>query len=114
MRSPERLVGWAACWYDETAVWGTLGRNTGRTMGTNQEIKDKIRDHILKEFLPGEDASNLTDDTALTSSGILDSISTLSLVKYVEDTFGLMVEAHEASADFDRIEDIAALVERKK
>ncbi len=83
-------------------------------MSTNQEIKDKIRDHILQEFLPGEDASNLTDDTALTSSGILDSISTLSLVKYVEDTFGLEVEAHEASADFDKIGDIAALIERKK
>lgn len=83
-------------------------------MGANQEIRDKIRDHILQEFLPGEDSSNLKDDTALTSSGILDSISTLSLVKYVEDTFGLMVEAHEASADFDKIEDIASLVERKK
>ena len=82
-------------------------------MSTNQEIRDTIRDHILQEFLPDKDASNLTDDTALTSSGILDSISTLSLVKFVEDTFDLSVEAHEASADFDRIEDIAALVERK-
>ncbi len=90
-----------------------LDRNTGRTMGTKQEIKDKIRNHILQEFLPDEDASNLEDDTALTSSGILDSISTLSLVKFVEDTFDLTIEAHEASADFDKIEDIAALVERK-
>ncbi len=82
-------------------------------MSTNAETKDKIRGYILKEFLPGEEASNLTDSTALTSSGILDSISTLKLVKFVEDTFGLMVEAHEASSEFDRIEDIAALIERK-
>ncbi|MCH7702229.1 MAG: acyl carrier protein [Planctomycetes bacterium] len=83
-------------------------------MHDRDSLISELKSYMLKEFLPGEDASNLTDDTALTSSGILDSISTLSLVKYVEDTFGLMVEAHEASADFDRIEDIAALVERKK
>jgi len=78
------------------------------------EIKDQIRKYILQEFLPGEVASNLQDDTPLTSSGILDSVSTLKLVSYVEGAYGLSVEAHEAATDFDRIEDIAALIERKR
>ena len=78
-----------------------------------QTIKDRIRDHILGTYLPGEDASNLQDDTPLKSSGILDSLSTLKLVSFVEDTWNISVEPHEASSDFDRIEDIAALVQRK-
>ena len=83
-------------------------------MSMKQAIRDKIRGQFLEPFLPGEDAAHLEDDTELTSSGSFASVSTSSLVKYAEDTFGLMVEAHEALADFDKIEDIATLVERKQ
>ncbi|MCH7701584.1 MAG: acyl carrier protein [Planctomycetes bacterium] len=82
-------------------------------MSDNADVKEKIRSYILQEFLPGEDASNLKDDTPLTSSGILDSVSTLKLVRYVEDTYDLIVEAHEASSDFDKLEDIVAMIARK-
>ena len=76
-------------------------------------LKDQLRDYILQTFLPGEDASNLLDDTPLRGSGILDSVSTLKLVSYVEDPYSVTVEPHEASSDFYRIEVIAALVNRK-
>jgi acyl carrier protein len=78
-----------------------------------QTIKDQIRDHVLRVYLPGENASNLLDDTPLKSSGILDSVSTLKLVTFVEETWQIEIAPHEASNDFDRIEDIAALVQRK-
>jgi len=78
-----------------------------------QAVKDSVRTYILQEFLPGEDPANLRDDTALRSSGILDSLTTLELVTFVEKQFGISVEPHEASSEFDRIEDIAKLVERK-
>ena len=78
-----------------------------------QPIKDQIRDYILQSFLPGEDPSNLQDDTPLKQSGILDSLSTLKLVSFVEETHGITIEPHEATSDFDCIEDIAALIERK-
>jgi acyl carrier protein len=78
-------------------------------------VKETIRSYILKEYLPGESAANLADDTPLRTSGILDSMATLSLVSFVEDTFGITIDAHETGVqDFDRIEDIAALVTRKK
>jgi acyl carrier protein len=78
-------------------------------------VKDTIRDYILREFLPGESAANLSDDTPLRTSGILDSMATLNLVAFVEQTFGIAIEAHETGVDqFDRIEDIAALVAQKK
>jgi acyl carrier protein len=82
---------------------------------TTENMKEEIRQFILSEFLPGEKAANLQDDTALRTSGILDSVATLRLVTFVEERFGIQVEAHEASVEnFDRINSIAAFVESKK
>lgn len=78
------------------------------------DICEQLRAYILAEFLPGEDAANLRDDTPLISSGIVDSVSTLKLVSHVELTWGIEVGAHEASTDFDTIAGIADLIERKK
>jgi acyl carrier protein len=65
--------------------------------------------------LPGEKPSNLLDQTRLRTSGVLDSLATLKLVTFVEDRFGIEIEAHEASVEnFDTIESIAALVDRKR
>ena len=77
-------------------------------------IKSQLRQYILSEFLPGETADNLPDDLQLTASGVLDSVSTLKLISYVEDTFGVTVEPHEAASEFGSIAEIAALIERKK
>ncbi len=80
-----------------------------------EDVKEAIRTYVLQEFLPGESAANLKDDTPLRTSGVLDSMATLSLVTFVEQTFGIALEAHETGIDnFDRIEDIAALVEQKR
>jgi acyl carrier protein len=78
-------------------------------------VNDTIRGYILREYLPGESAANLTDETPLRTSGILDSMATLNLVTFVEQTFGITIDAHETGIDqFDRIADIAALVAQKK
>jgi acyl carrier protein len=78
-------------------------------------IKEQIRQYILKEFLPGESPANLKDDTPLRTSGVLDSVATLQVVTFVEEQFGIEVEAHEAGVEnFDSLNDIAAFVQRKK
>ena len=78
-------------------------------------IKEDLRQYILGEFLPGEKASNLGDDTPLRTSGILDSIATLRLVSFVEERYGIEVEAHEASVEnFDSIDNIAAFIGSKR
>ena len=78
-------------------------------------IKEELRQYILSEFLPGEAASNLGDDTALRTTGILDSVSTLLVVSYVEEHYGIQVEAHEAGIEnFDSINSIYSFVEAKK
>jgi acyl carrier protein len=74
-----------------------------------------IHDFVLREFLPGEDPRELSEQTPLITGGILDSISTLKLVTFLEDHFSITIEAHEAGVDhLDTIDRIAALVAAKR
>jgi acyl carrier protein len=78
-------------------------------------MKEELRQYILKNFLAGEKPSNLHDDTPLRTSGIVDSMGMLQMVSFVEERFGVEVEAYEASVEnFDRIEDIAAFIKSKR
>ena len=84
-------------------------------MNSVDDIKGHLKSHILAEYLPGESSENLTYDTPLRTSGILDSIATVKLVSFIEDTFNVELAAHETGIqNFDRIEDIAALIVRKQ
>jgi acyl carrier protein len=79
------------------------------------DIRSAVRSYILKEFLPGEDPNNLLDQTPLISGGILDSIGTLTMITYLEKTFGVRFEAHEVNADnLDTVDDIVKLVHSKQ
>ena len=79
------------------------------------DIADTIRDFILAKYLPGESPANLRNDTPLRTSGVLDSLATLALISFIEERYGIEVEAHETDIDnFDRIDDIVAFVERKR
>lgn len=78
-------------------------------------IKQTVKEYILREFLPGEDPEEMTDETPLITGGILDSISTLKLVAFLEDEFDIQLEAHEAGADsLDTVDRIASLVAGKR
>lgn len=79
------------------------------------QVADTIRQFILTKYLPGESAENLRDDTPLRTSGVLDSLATLALISFIEQEYGIEVEAHETDVDnFDRIQDIVAFIERKR
>jgi len=78
-------------------------------------VKEQLRQYIVREFLPGESLSNLKDDTPLRTSGLLDSMATLQVVTYVEENFGIEVQAHEAGVEnFESIDTIAAFIRGKK
>jgi acyl carrier protein len=80
-----------------------------------QTIHDTVKKFILDQFLPGEDPDELTDDTPLMTTGILDSLATLKLVTYLEEKFDIAVEAHEADAEnLNTLQLITDLVARKK
>ena len=80
-----------------------------------EEIANVVHDFILREFLPGEDPGELTERTPLITGGILDSISTLKLVVFLEEHFGITIEAFEAGVEhLDSIRQIAELVAHKQ
>jgi acyl carrier protein len=75
------------------------------------DIRKTVHDYILSEFLPGESPDELKDDTPLITGGVLDSISTLKLVSFLEDRFGITIEAHEAGVEnLDSVALISRLV----
>ena len=79
------------------------------------QIKEEIRQYVLTEFLPGEKASNLLDDTPLRTSGIIDSTGLLRLIDFIESRYKMQVEAYEAGVEnFDRIQDIASFIQKKQ
>ena len=79
------------------------------------EIETAVREFILQEFLPGEDPAQLTSTLPLITGRILDSLATLKLVAYLEDTYGFEFAAHEVSAaNLDTIELIGSFVAARR
>jgi acyl carrier protein len=78
-------------------------------------IKTEVKQYILDEFLPGENPELLTDSTPLLSGGLLDSISTMKLVMFLEEQFGVTFQAHEMSVDhLNSLDEIARTVSAKR
>ena len=77
----------------------------------NEQIIDAARSYIIHEFLPGEPPDSLGISTPLITSGILDSIGTVKLVSFLEEEYGIQLEAHEMGVDLlNTLDDIASLV----
>jgi acyl carrier protein len=73
-----------------------------------------IKGFIMDEFLPGEDPAELVDTTPLISGGILDSIATLKLVMFIEETFKVSFAPHEVDREnFDNLASIGRLLNAK-
>ena len=80
-----------------------------------EQIKEQVRAYILKEFLPGEDPEQLTDSVSLIGGRILDSLATLRLVAFLEETYGFEFAAHEVGPqNLDNLELIASFVASKR
>lgn len=78
------------------------------------EIKHKVKEHLLREFMPGESPDALGDTTPLITGGVLSSIDTVRLVMFLEDEFGIEFKAHEVDSDnMDTLAEIVSLVEAK-
>lgn len=64
---------------------------------TEVEIKSIVREYITSTFYNENEA--LTDETPLLSSGVIDSISSLQLVRFLEETFKFEFQPHEVDQD---------------
>ncbi|MBZ5664123.1 MAG: acyl carrier protein [Acidobacteriia bacterium] len=77
------------------------------------EIITAVRDYIIREYLPEGDDRQITDKTPLISSGIVDSFSMVSLLRFLEKKYSIHIPDEAATPEaFDTVERIAALVRR--
>lgn len=82
---------------------------------SESETRAKIRTMILESFLKGGAPETLKDDVSLERSHIVDSVKTLELIMFIEETFGFTVDNDDAVPEnFDTVNAIVAYVERKR
>jgi acyl carrier protein len=78
-------------------------------------VKDTILDYIKNEYLDQDEAEEmeLTDETPLISSGIVDSFSMVSLKRFLEKKYHISIPDEEATPQaFDTVRSIIDLVNR--
>ncbi len=79
-----------------------------------ESIKENLKDFIIKRFLKSAESENLTYDTPLISGGLIDSILTMQLVVFIEETYNFEFSAHEVDRDnLDSINIIANFIQKK-
>ena len=79
---------------------------------SSEDIKQSVREYIIENFTQND--VNLTDDLSLIKGGVIDSITTLQLVEFLEEKFSIEFAAHEVDADnLDTIDKIADFVGSK-
>jgi acyl carrier protein len=79
------------------------------------DIQSTVKTYILEQFLPEANPDELNATTPLISGGILDSLATVRMVMFLEERFGIDVQAHEVNAEnLESLEVIANLVRRKQ
>jgi acyl carrier protein len=78
------------------------------------QIKDAVREYILKNYLFTTDASALRDDVSLMQTGVIDSTGVLELIMFLQERFGIEVADEEMLPEnLDSVQAIAAFVARK-
>ena len=77
------------------------------------EITRVVRDYVVREYLQEGDEQEITETTPLISSGIVDSFSMVSLLRFLEKKYAIHIPDGEATPEaFDTVERIVALVRR--
>ncbi len=75
------------------------------------QIKDVVLTYVKNEYLEADDDREITFDTPLISSGIVDSFSMVSLKVFLETTYSILIPDAKASPEaFDSVNNIAALL----
>tara|TARA_R110002072_G_scaffold41085_3_gene115780 strand:+ start:12422 stop:12676 length:255 start_codon:yes stop_codon:yes gene_type:complete len=66
-----------------------------------EQVKDKyfLLDYIKTEFLSNTEIKDFNEDTPLVSSRIMDSISTIQLVDFIEKEFEIEFFHHEVDQE---------------
>ena len=78
-----------------------------------EDIKKTIIDYVKKEYLDEDSDQQITEDTKLISSGIVDSFSMVSLKMFLEKKFQVKIPDDKATPEaFDSVNDIINLLKQ--
>lgn len=79
------------------------------------DLRAKIKDYIIENFLFG-DAEPLEDDAmSLLDNGIIDSTGVMELVAFLEGDLGLSIEDEElVPENLDSVDNLVGFVTRKQ
>jgi acyl carrier protein len=78
------------------------------------DIKSKVRDYIVENFLFG-DGDGLKEDTSFLAESIIDSTGILELVAFIEEQFEIKVADDElVPKNLDSLDNIAVYVQGKR
>jgi len=81
---------------------------------TDAALEERIRRHIVDNFVYSGDVQALSFEQSLLETGIVDSTGVLELVFFVEESFGIKVKDEElVPRNFDSIAKLAAYVRQK-
>ena len=79
------------------------------------QVKDQVRQYILKNYLFSTDEAALKDDVSLMEAGIIDSTGVLELITFLEEQFGVKVADEEMTPEnLDSVTRIVAFVGGKR
>jgi acyl carrier protein len=77
------------------------------------EISKAVRDYIIREYVQEGDEQEITETTPLISSGLVDSFSMVSLLRFLEKKYEIQIPDAAATPEaFDTVERIVGLVRR--
>jgi acyl carrier protein len=81
---------------------------------TEAQIRDSIRTFVLTELIKANESEGVKDDQSLFRHEIIDSVSILQLLAFVDCEFDLRIESGEVTQEnFDSIARVASYVTRK-
>jgi acyl carrier protein len=77
------------------------------------EISKVVCDYIIREYVQEGEDQEITETTPLISSGLVDSFSMVSLLRFLEKKYDIEIPDADATPEaFDTVERIVALVRR--
>ena len=80
----------------------------------NTDLRVKIHQFIIDNFLFGESGNGLKDTDSFLENGIIDSTGVLELVSFLEETFGIEVADEELIPEnLDSIINVVQYLQKK-
>jgi acyl carrier protein len=77
------------------------------------DVKEKVRAFVL-EYAAGKGLTELKDDEPLLTANIIDSLGSLRMISFLEETFPLTIEDTDmVPENFQTLNDVESFIARK-